>query len=108
MGDQGYRGRNWAEHWLRDYGVRVLTKAVYAAGERDARRWLSRLRQVVETVNGWLEERLGLHFPRARTAWGLQARLAAKLAAFNLAIYFNSLCGKSDRFTAPPLWASVR
>jgi hypothetical protein len=102
LGDRGYRGRNWAQHWLADYGARVLPKASYP--DRRSGHWFCGLRQVVETVNGWLEERLGLHFPRARTAWGLQTRLAAKLAAFNLAVHFNSLTGR-PLFTATPTWA---
>jgi hypothetical protein len=102
LGDLGYRGANWAGHWLADYGAPVLTKAAYR--DRAGRRWFNGLRQVVETVNGWLEDRLGLQFPRARTAWGLHTRLAAKLAAFNLAVHFNYLTGRSP-FTAPPGWA---
>jgi hypothetical protein len=97
LGDLGYRGAEWRQHWHADYGATVLLKTDYPAGP--GRSWLSGLRQVVETVNGWLEERFGLHFPRAKTAWGLQTRLAAKLAAFNLAIHFNHLLGRPP-FTA--------
>jgi hypothetical protein len=101
LGDLGYRGRDWAGHWWTDYGARVLTKADLPPGPR--RRWFSGLRQVVETVNGWLGERFGLNFPRARTAWGLQTRLAAKLAAFNLAVHVNHLHGRPP-FVAVELW----
>ena len=101
VGDLGYRGHGWASHWWTDYGAQVLTKAAYR--DRPSRRWLCGLRQVVETVNGWLEEQLGLWFPRARTAWGLQTRLAAKLAAFNLAVHFNSLAARPP-FTHIHLW----
>lgn len=102
LGDLGYQGRDWAQHWHDHYGVKLLTKAAYPS--RAGKRWLSGLRQVVETVNGWLEDRFGLHFPRARTAWGLQTRLAAKLAAFNMAVHFNHLIGRPP-FTAIELWA---
>jgi hypothetical protein len=101
LGDLGYRGQNWARHWL-DYGARILTKAAYPAPAD--RRWFNGLRQVVETVNNWLEDRFGLCFPRARSAWGLQTRLAAKLAAFNIAVHFNYLDGRPP-FSATPLWA---
>jgi hypothetical protein len=104
LGDLGYAGAAWAEHWQRDYGAPVLTKAAYS--QRASRRWFSGLRQVVETVNGVLEERLGLQFPRARTCWGLQTRLAAKLAACNLAVHFNYLCHLPP-FISPPLCVSV-
>jgi hypothetical protein len=105
LGDLGFRGRDWARHWRFDYGASVLTKGDYAAGPegRPGRRWVSGLRQVVETVNGWLEDRFGLQFPRARTAWGLQTRLAAKLAAFNLAVHFNHLHARPP-FVAIELW----
>jgi hypothetical protein len=103
LGDLGYRGRNWARHWRDTYGALVLTQDAYP--DRAGRRWFSGQRQIVETVNGWLEDRLGLHFPRARTAWGLQTRLAAKLAAFNLAVYFNHLHARPP-FAAIPLWGN--
>lgn len=105
LGDLGYRGEEWARHWRADYGATMLTKADYPPGPagRPSRRWFSGLRQVVETVNGWLEDRFGLQFPRARTAWGLQTRLAAKLAAFNLAVHFNHLHGQPP-FAAVDLW----
>jgi hypothetical protein len=51
-------------------------------------------RQVVETVFGWLEAPFGLHFPRARTLPGLLTRLGAKIAARDLGIYLNHLCGR--------------
>jgi hypothetical protein len=102
LGDLGYQGTGWAQHWHHCYGVRVLTKAAYPS--RAGRRWFCGLRQIVETVNNWLEERFGLHFPRARSAWGLQTRLAAKLAAFNIALHFNHLFGR-HKFTAIELWA---
>jgi hypothetical protein len=89
LGDRGFRGAEWVAHWRQHYGAAVLTPTIYAT--RAARHWFHGVRQVVETVNDWLEERFGLHFPRARTAWGLQTRLAAKLAAFNLAVHFNHL-----------------
>ena len=102
LGDLGYQGRDWAQHWLDHYGVKLLTKASYPS--RAGKRWLSGLRQIVETVNGWLEDRFGLHFPRARTAWGFQTSLAAKLAAFNMVVLFNHLIGRPP-FMAIELWA---
>jgi hypothetical protein len=102
LGDLGYQGAEWIRHWRECYGAQVLTKAAYRS--RAGRRWISGLRQIVETINHWLEDRFGLQFPRARTAWGLQTRLAAKLAAFNVAVYFNHLLGR-PAFSAIDLWA---
>lgn len=96
LGDQGFTGAAWQQHWATAYGALVLTKADYAAGaspaeRRHARQWFTGLRQLIETVNGYLEETFGLQFPRARTYWGLLARLAAKVAAFNIALFINHL-----------------
>ena len=78
----------------------LLTRADYElcgpAEQRRWDRWLSGRRQIVETVFQWLEAVFGLQFPRARTYWGLLTRLAAKVAAFDLAVYINY------RFSRPP------
>lgn len=93
LADLGFDGAAWRRHWRAAYGATVLTKADYAAlplAERTPLdRWFCGLRQTVETVYGWLTDRLGLKFPRARTYWGLLTRLAAKVAAFNLAVVLN-------------------
>jgi hypothetical protein len=93
VADLGFAGGAWQRHWRTAYGATVLTKADYQRVPPAARahwaRWLSGLRQPVETVYGWLTERLGLPYPRARTYWGLLTRLAAKIAAFNLAVWLN-------------------
>lgn len=99
LADLGFRGEHWICHWRDDYGAVVLTKADYAAlskpaDQRAACRWLNSLRQVIETVNGCLTERFGLKFPRARTYWGVLARVAAKIAAHNLAIHINLCFGR--------------
>lgn len=102
LGDLGFRGEAWRRHWLEDYEVLVQTKRDYdqlaytsekpGVIDREARagrRQLASLRQVIETVNGYLDEVLGLKYPKARSLWGLLARIGAKIAALNLAIYFN-------------------
>lgn len=96
LGDLGFSGCAWIAHWREAYGAVVLTKADYEGLEspedrRRGRQWLSSLRQVIETVNGTLVEEFGLQFPRARSLWGLLARLAAKIAAFNVAVHLNHL-----------------
>jgi hypothetical protein len=107
VGDLGFAGGMWRAHWRRDYGAAVLTKADYAAlppAERAARtRWLCGLRQRVETAFGALSETLGAKFPRARTLQGLRTRLAAKVAAYNLALYANHLFGRPTFSLFDPL-----
>lgn len=108
VGDLGYRGADWQRHWREEYGTAVLTKGEYLAQpgkqeQRAARRWLSGLRQVVETVNGGLERMFGLKCPQAHSWWGLLTRLGAKIAAFNLAVYLNYLSGRRHfAFFDPP------
>lgn len=96
VADLGFRGAAWRQHWAQDYGATVLTRDDYgsipAAALRSAAcRWLASQRQVGETLNALLCERFGLKFPRARSWWGVLARLGAKMAACNLAIYLNYL-----------------
>lgn len=94
LADLGYRGTNWAEHWRTSYGAAVLTKADYP--NKSDRKWFSRRRQIVETVNGLLADCFGLNFPRARCPWGLYTRLAAKIAALNLMVHINHLFGRPN------------
>jgi hypothetical protein len=99
VADLGFSGRAWRAHWRAAYGAAVLTKADYRAipGEAERRAWaawLSGLRQAAETVFNALTDRLGAKFPRARSPWGAWTRLAAKVLAFNLAVYVNHLFGR--------------
>jgi hypothetical protein len=108
VSDLGLAGRPWREHWRARYGTTVLTKADYAAvaapAERERlTRWLNGLRQDAEAAFSLLTDRLGLKFPRARSLWGLWTRLAAKLAAFNLAVYANHRFGRPTFALFDPL-----
>jgi hypothetical protein len=80
--DRGLRGRDWQGHWREHYGATVLAGAT---------RQLRGLRQVVERAFSALTDALGLRFPRARSHWGLLARVGAKVAAYNLALLVNHL-----------------
>jgi hypothetical protein len=99
VSDLGLAGRAWRGHWRAAYGATVLTKADYraVAAEPERRqwtRWLCGLRQAAETAFNALTDLLGAKFPRARSAWGVWARLAAKVVAFNLAVYVNHRFGR--------------
>jgi hypothetical protein len=101
IADLGFRGVQWQQHWQQVYGATILTPAEYATiptarTRRQWRTWLSGLRQTVETVFQALCETFGLKFPRARSLGGLLTRIAAKVAALNLAIHINHL------FQRPP------
>jgi hypothetical protein len=92
LADNGFRGVGWSTHWRIDYAARILTADTYPGDAApQARRQHHGWRQIIETVNGILEQTLHLHFPGARSFWGLRARLAAKLLALNLGIWLNTL-----------------
>lgn len=93
LGDLGFAGQAWKPHWYLDYEARVLTQDLFDGHRHEAKldRQLHSLRQVVEGVNNLLTGCLGLSFPKARTFWGLIARLAAKVAACNFIRFLNHL-----------------
>lgn len=59
------------------------------------RRWLSGLRQMVETVYDKLHNTFRLAQERPHELAGFQARLAAKVSLHNFCIWFNGLLGRS-------------
>jgi hypothetical protein len=96
LADEGERGANWQEHWAQDYGASVLTVSALTQGIssvqlRALTRSVRRARQVVETIYASLDRVFGIKFPRARTIWGLIARLAAKVAAHDVLTCLNHL-----------------
>ena len=58
------------------------------------KRWLSSRRQIVETVFARLDAVFGIKHLAAHSAWGQYTRVAAKLAAYNLGLWFNQLLGR--------------
>jgi hypothetical protein len=94
LGDRGFAGSRWHQHWQEAYGAHVLTAREVAPA---ARPWLASLRQVVEQVFGCLDALFGLKYSRARTHWGLITRLAAKVSAYALLVHLNYL------YDLPPL-----
>ena len=97
IADDGFFGAVWQTHWLTDYGAAVLTARNHTGpNSRQLRRQHHSWRQIVETVNGRLEDTFHLHFPRARSTWGLLSRVSAKIAALNLGIWLNRYFGRAD------------
>jgi hypothetical protein len=93
--DGGCTGSRWQQHWQDCYQVTLCTTRDPALlGQRSRQHRYHAARQVVETVHSLLVGTFGLHFPRARTAWGLLTRLAAKVAALNAAVFINYLAGR--------------
>jgi len=106
LADTGFRGAHWAAHWWGDHGLLIRTDDAYEGDDApDARRFHHGQRQIIETVNGHLVTSFHLHFPNARSFWGLRSRLAAKLLAFNLGLWLNSYLGRPP-LALPTLWVA--
>lgn len=89
VSDGGLRGRDWHAHWTSTWGATVLCVADAPWGP--VMRPLANLRQGVESAFSALTGTFGLTFPRARSRWGLWARVGAKVAALNLTRLLNHL-----------------
>lgn len=97
VADNGFFGSWWQSHGCADDGASVLTPKNYpGVGGRLLRRQHAGCRQIVETLNGHLEQVFGLPFPDARSLWGLHSRIAAKLVALNLGVWLNRHFGRPD------------
>jgi len=62
----------------------------------ELRRLLSRVRQIIETVNSQLTLQFQIGHHRACSFWGLCARLYTKLTAHTLCIYLNYVLGNPE------------
>lgn len=60
------------------------------------RRMFNSIRQIIETVNGQLNEQFHIETNHAHTFRGLCTRLYTKLTAHTICIYINRLLGQSD------------
>ena len=61
---------------------------------RQTKRWINKIRQRVETVNGQLSQQFHIQKNHAHSFWGVCTRLYSKLTAHTLCIYLNQLCKK--------------
>lgn len=99
LADEGFNGERWRSHWQQAYGADVICappQNAINAWEKAEKRWLSKHRQIVETVLSRLTTVFDLKRLNAHTAWGTITRLAAITAAYNLGILFNRLLGRAD------------
>ncbi len=94
VADNGFAAADWQRHWATAYATQVVAPPEIAAPRQG--RWFGRLRQVIETVFAHLDHSFGLKYPGAHTTWALLARVAAKLAAYNLGIWINRYWGRPD------------
>lgn len=93
LSDRGLRGKEWQRHWRDDFGAKIVIRPEDADSAITSTEVRKR-RQIVETVFHILKDSLGLNAMRVRTLSGLQARIAAKIAALNIMLLINKTFGR--------------
>lgn len=99
LADEGFNGERWRSHWQQEYAADVISAPpgnAANAWEKADKQWLSKHRQIIETVFSRLTMVFSLKRLNAHTDWGKFTRLAAITAAYNLGILFNRLLGRED------------
>ena len=97
--DKGFEGERRRQHWACDYGAQVICaprQQSLRPWPKELRRWLASLRQIVETVHDKLTHSFRLEAERPHEVEGFQARLAAKVALHNFAIWLNRQLGRAS------------
>ncbi len=99
FGDKGYVSALLAEELRRTNRIRLI--ALRRRNQKEPlpdalRRAIVRVRQIIETVNGQLDEHFNIETNHAHSFWGLCARLYTKLAAHTLCVYLNQLLDNPD------------
>lgn len=101
VADKGFSLDADLHRWRTRYQANVICAPRHNSRTRTwpkpLRRWVARLRQVVETVFDKLHRTFRLSTERPHDLTGLQTRLAAKVALHNFCIYLNQKLGR------PPL-----
>jgi hypothetical protein len=99
VADKGYVSQPVAEQLLAGNGICLMT--VPRAIQRrqlppSVAKLINSVRQIIETVNGQLQEQFNIERNHAHTFRGLCVRLYSKLAAHTLCLYINRCLGKAD------------
>jgi hypothetical protein len=95
--DKGVEGQANQQTWWQAYGAQVICppkRNSRAPWPKGLRRWLARVRQIVETVYEKLWHTFRLDRERPHDLRGFQARLAAKMALHNFCIWVNEQLGR--------------
>src|SRR5215217_6662060 len=81
VADKGFEGEENHRRWLECYGARIIHPPKRNSGKRSwpkrLRRWVARIRQIIESVYDKLFNAFGLWGERPHELEGLRARLAA-------------------------------
>ncbi len=97
LADKGFAGEEPHAQWRERYGAQVITAPHQRSKKtwsKAWRRWLARLRQVVETMYDKLLNTFRLARERPHDLTGFQVRLAAKVALHNFCIWLNVQLGR--------------
>lgn len=99
LADRGFNSRRWRELWATRYDAIVLCIPPAADPERAtwSRQdclWLAAHRQIVDTVFARLSQVFDFEHLNAHSRWGQYTRIAAKLAAYHLGLWFNQSLGR--------------
>lgn len=95
--DKGFQGVLNHQRWSLLYGAQVVCaprRDSKDAWSTDMLRWLSGIRQIVETVFDKLKHTFRLDRERPHCLIGFAARLAAKVALHNFCIWINDKLGR--------------
>lgn len=99
IGDKAYISAAQADELWKHNRIRLLTlprKNQKVQLSPASRRFINAKRQIIETVNGQLNEQFHIETNHAHSFWGLCTRLYAKLTAHTLDIYINRMIGKEN------------
>lgn len=99
LADGGFNGLRWIRHWKEQYNVTVIAPpSKNRKGDKSRKKdcWLAKHRQIIETVIARLTQTFDLHRVNAHSELGMLTRIAAKTAAYNIAVLFNRQCGRAD------------
>lgn len=94
LADRGFNGERWATHWQQAYQATVITVPphnVQHPWSPPAKAWLASHRQIIETVFARLDQVFHIKHLNAHSRWGQYTRVAAKMAAYNIALFINRL-----------------
>jgi Transposase DDE domain len=98
VADKGFEGAENHRRWLESYGAQIIhppkRNSRKKRWSKQLRRWVARIRQIVESVYEKLFNVFGLWRERPHELQGLRARLAARVALHNFCIWLNDQLGR--------------
>ena len=99
IGDKGYVGARFAEDLADEKGVLMIAlkrKNTKNPDPKPVRQHIFKVRRRIETSFSQLDDQFNAETTRAKTLWGLLARLQTKILAFNLCFAINWIIGADN------------